>query len=118
MTNSSNFKWTGSSRELTSSVSQTTQFVNLKNKADGARRYGFRCEVYKHTDVDGLTFFRAVFNTTLTAGNVCRDYQSAKYGEMVATEQEALDGLAKTVKGALKRYAKLATNPASKIEVR
>jgi hypothetical protein len=92
----------------------STDFFNLKNKVDGARRYGYANRVVKFDNQNGEVAFRAEVQTTLNGSR----YQSSKYGEFVATEAEARAALTKTVAGALKRYAKLATDPKSKIEHR
>lgn len=96
------------------STQGSTDFYNLKNKAEGARRYGYVAYVEQASNPLGEVAFRAVYQTTLNGVR----YQSSKYSAFVATEAEARALLAKTIKGALKRYAKLATDPSSKIERR
>jgi hypothetical protein len=91
-----------------------TPFYNLKNKAEGARQYGYRGQIEQASNPDGTTAFRAIYRTTLNDAG----YQSAKASSWVATEDEARNLLAKTIVNALKRYAKLAQDPASKIEHR
>lgn len=97
-------------RETTASF----DFYNLKNKADGARRYGYRGQVERAFNPDGTEAFRAIYQTTLNG----QRYQSNKRSNWFATEAEACRALLKTVDGAMKRYAKLATDPSSKIERR
>lgn len=84
-----------------------TDFYNLKNKTDGARRIGFRNRVVKGTNANGEVAFRSEFQTTLNGAR----YQSSKYGEWRATEDEARGDLAKTTLGATKRYQKLSADP-------
>lgn len=91
-----------------------TDFYNFKNRAEGGRRYGYKASVVKAANPDGSTAFRTEFQTTLNGSR----YQSSKHGNWVATEAEARAALAKTIAGAQKRYAKLAQDPASKIEYR
>lgn len=92
----------------------TTDFVNLKNKAEGARRYGYIARVQRYENVEGAVVFATYYQTTLNGAA----YQSSKRGDWVATQEEAAAALTKTVAGALKRYAKLSNDPASKIERR
>lgn len=110
-----NFRYTHGT-EFTSLHTETvsTDFYNLKNKAEGARRYGYVGEIEKATNPEGDVAFRAEYQTTLNGSR----YQSSKRSNWFATETEARVALAKTVAGAMKRYAKLATDPASKIEHR
>jgi hypothetical protein len=109
------FSWKSSTvRTVTSVETIETDFYNLKNKAEGARRYGYQNRVVKFDNGDGEIAFRPELQTTLNGYH----YQSPKYGEFVATEAEARAALTKSVAGALKRYAKLATDPANKIEHR
>ena len=108
------FSWTNKTTTGTVfSETISTDFYNLKNKADGARRYGYANKIVKFVNPDGFAF-RTEVQTTLNGSR----YQSSKYGAFVATEAEARVALTKTIAGALKRYAKLATDPASKIEHR
>jgi hypothetical protein len=95
-------------------ASETTQidFVNLKNRAEGARRYGYILEIVRYENPEGQVAFLADYQTTLNGSR----YQSSKHSAWMATEDEALAAGRKTVAGALKRYAKLAQDPASKIE--
>lgn len=92
----------------------TTDFYNLKNKAEGARRYGYEGRIELATNPLGEVAYRAEYQTTLSGSR----YQSRKASKWVATEAEARELLTKTIAGALKRYAKLATDPRSKIERR
>jgi hypothetical protein len=93
----------------------STDFYNLKNKADGARRYGYVGKIIEDTNsMFEDRRFRSDYQTTLNGSR----YQSSKHSNWVATEAEARALLAKTIAGALKRYAKLAKDPASKIEHR
>lgn len=109
------FNWTANTtREVVTKIISTTDFFNLKNKVDGARRYGYSNQVVKFTNNEGVVAYRGELQTTLDG----RHYQSSKYGEFVATEAEAVAALEKSVAGAIKRYAKLAQNPANKIEHR
>lgn len=105
---------TGTKSEAVFAETVTTDFVNLKNKAEGARRYGYRAEVQRWTNPEGQVAFVSYYQTTLNGAA----YQSSKRGDFLATEADALAALKKTIAGALKRYAKLATDPASKIERR
>ncbi len=101
-------------REELSNVSATTDFYNLKNKAEGARRYGYQVWVTKFTTEAGVVVFKGWYQTTLNGAH----YQSGKDTDCYTTEAEVRAHLEKTVAGAMKRYAKLALDPASKIEVR
>lgn len=91
-----------------------TDFFNLKNKAEGARRYGWKFDIVKFSNPDGSFAFRAEYQTTLNGHR----YQSSKYGKFVASVDEARAAGLKTVAGATKRYAKLALDPSNKIEHR
>lgn len=102
------------SREVVSTTRIETEFFNLKNKAAGARRYGYLNTVTKFTNPDGSYAYRFELQTTLDG----QRYQSSKYGDLLATEDEANAALIKAVAGAMKRYAKLATKPGSGIERR
>jgi len=104
----------GTKFETVSTMKHVTDFYNLKNKSEGARRYGFTTEVVRASNPQGQVAFRAVFQTTL---NGLR-YQSPKYGDFVETETEAKDALVKTVASARKRYAKLAGKPGSGVIVK
>lgn len=84
-----------------------TDFVNLKNKATGARRYGYKNTITKY-ELDGEATFQVELQTTLDGAR----YQSSKRSEF-PSEHDARLGLTKTVGNALKRYAKLAADPAS-----
>jgi len=95
-------------------LSATTEFVNLKNKAEGVRRYGYTTSVSQVTNTDGRSAFRGEYQTTLNGMR----YQSGKYTDWYTTADEVEAHLAKTIKGALKRYEKLAQDPASRIEKR
>lgn len=109
------FNWSDvSSREVFPSDRIETPYVNLKNRAEGPRRIGFANSVVAFVLTDGRTIYRAEFQTTLNGVR----YQSAKDGAWRNTREEAIADLAKTVAGALKRYAKLALDPANKIEAR
>jgi hypothetical protein len=101
----------GTKFETVATETRLSGYCNLKNKAEGARRYGFQLKVVKATNPAGDVAFRGEFQTTLNGVR----YQSSKYSDWVATEEDATVGLRKTMNGALKRYAKLAQNPASKI---
>jgi hypothetical protein len=105
---------TGTKIITVSTETSSTDFYNLKNKADGARRYGYRLQVLQYSNPDGATAFAAEYQTLLNGDR----YQSSKRSAFVATEAEARALLAKTITGALKRYAKLAQDPASRIEHR
>jgi hypothetical protein len=110
-----NFNWTSKTeRAVIFTATAQTDFYNLKNRAEGARRYGYTISVVKYANPDGETAFRSDYQTLLNGTR----YQSSKQGEFVATEAEARAALDKTVAGAMKRYAKLALDPASKIELR
>jgi hypothetical protein len=102
----------GTKTSIISTESAQTDFVNLKNKAEGARRYGYTLSVVRYENPQGQVAFIADYQTTLNGSR----YQSSKRGAWMATEEEALAAGRKTVAGALKRYAKLAQDPASKIE--
>jgi hypothetical protein len=104
----------GTKFETLDTITAQTDFYNLKNKAEGARRYGYTAKTMKGTDPTGAVAFYAEFQTTLNGSS----YQSPKRSAFVATEAEARALLAKTIAGAQKRYAKLALDPASKIEQR
>lgn len=102
-------------RETLSTTQEETNFANLKSKAEGVRRIGYRLTVTKFTTEDGREFFRGEYQTTLNGDR----YQSGKDTDYYTTADEVTVHLTKTVKGALKRYAKLAESPAvSKIEKR
>lgn len=90
----------------------TTSFFNLKNKAEGARQYGYWTVIQKFEGAGGEVAYRGVYQTTLNG----KSYQSWKYSEWFETEAEVKAALAKTVKGALKRYEKLAAEGKSKVE--
>jgi hypothetical protein len=109
------FSYTGqtSFKTLRAETHQTA-YYNLKNKAEGARQYGYRGQIEQASNPDGTVAFRAIYRTTLNGAG----YQSAKASKWVATEDEARNLLAKTIVGALKRYDRLAQDPASKIEHR
>lgn len=92
----------------------TTDFYNLKNKAAGARRYGYANRIVKGTNARGEVAFRFELQTTLNGEH----YQSSKYGEWCATQAEAQDALLKAVTGALKRYTKLSKTSGSGVEYR
>lgn len=104
----------GTKFETLSGNTTTTDYFNLKNKAEGARRYGFRYKVVKATNPSGEVAFRFELQATLNESN----YQSRKYGDWVATEDDANAALSKTLTASLKRYGKLAQDPKSKIEYR
>lgn len=104
----------GTKFETVATETFTTDFYNLKNKKDGARRYGFTAKVVRASNPEGQIAFRSEFQTTLNGYR----YQSSKYGDWAATEQAAKDAIVKTVKGALKRYERLATDPRNLIEKR
>jgi hypothetical protein len=101
-------------RETIKSVPCTTDFYNLKNKADGARRIGYVFSVAKITLMDDTVIFRGRYQTTLDG----QRYQSSKDTYYFTTESEVMDSLNKTIDGAMKRYAKLALDPKNKISVR
>jgi hypothetical protein len=92
----------------------STDFYNLKNKAAGARRYGYVAKLIKYTESTGKVTFRGDYQTTLNGSR----YQSSKHSNWFATVAEARTALDKTILGAMKRYAKLSQDPASKIEHR
>lgn len=109
------FSWTSKTTQTPISTDTIeTDFYNLKNKVEGARRYGYSNRIARFENDFGSTAYRFELQTTLNG----QRYQSSKYGEFVASEAEARAALAKTIAGALKRYAKLATDPANKIEHR
>jgi hypothetical protein len=110
------FRYTTKTEITTVQIDSTgsTDFYNLKNRAEGARRYGYQTIIRKYVNEDGATAFAAEYQTLLNGAR----YQSSKRSAFVSTEAEARALLAKTIAGAMKRYAKLATNPASKIEHR
>lgn len=101
-------------KEIVFTETILTDYFNLKNKAEGARRYGYRNEVSKYTNGAGEVAYRFELQTTLDGSR----YQSSKYGDWCPTQEAAEAALKKSVAGALKRYAKLAQDPASKIEHR
>jgi hypothetical protein len=101
-------------REIVSTRSEETDFANLKSKAEGVRRMGYSLTVTKFTTAADVVLFRGEYQTTLNGSR----YQSCKDTDYYTTEAEVNAHLSKTVAGALKRYAKLATDPASKIEKR
>lgn len=101
-------------REQVSFVSVDTGFFNLKNKADGARRIGYTVTITKFTNAAEQVLFRGEYQTTLNGSR----YQSGKDSDYYDTQREVELVLAKTAAGALKRYAKLAQDPANKIEAR
>ena len=111
-----NFHWTeGTTRTIVgNSEIVDTDFYNLKNKAEGPRRYGYRNQIIRFENRDGQVAYRFDLQATLNGAR----YQSGKDGPFVATEAEARAGLAKAMAGSLKRYAKLATDPSSRIERR
>jgi hypothetical protein len=90
-----------------------TSFFNLKSKAEGARQIGYQVLITKFVGAAGEVVFEVEYQTTLAGER----YQSSKR-TFYATEAEAKAGMAKTVKGALKRYEKLAAEGKSKIEKR
>jgi len=104
----------GTTLETVQSTTIQTMFFNLKNKAAGARRYGFVARVVKATNPLGEVAFRSDYQTTLDGSR----YQSSKYGNWMATEAEAAAALAKTTVSAMNRYARLAQDPANRIERR
>jgi hypothetical protein len=89
----------------------TTDFYNLKSKAAGARRIGFIGSIVAS---DEVAQFRANFQTTLDGVR----YQSSKPGRWVDSKDAALADLKRTIAGAIKRYHRLAQDPASRIEYR
>lgn len=109
------FNWTDSTiRTVVGTEILTTDFYNLKNRAEGARRYGYRNQIIRFENGEGQIAYRFDLQTTLNGS----PYQSGKDGQFVATEGEARDALLKAVIGALKRYTKLAKDPSSGIEYR
>lgn len=108
-----NFSWTGKTERATvHTEAGQTSFYNLKNKAEGARRYGYVGKIVKFTNPGEAAVFRTEYQTTLNGSH----YQSPKFGSFIETEAQAKAMLAKTIAGAMKRYAKLATQAGSKIE--
>jgi hypothetical protein len=83
----------------------------LKSKAAGARRIGFIGSIVAS---DEVAQFRANFQTTLDGVR----YQSSKPGRWVDSKDAALADLKRTIAGAIKRYHRLAQDPASRIEYR
>lgn len=110
------FTWThGTTRTVVGDVERIqTDFYNLKSKAAGARRYGYTNRIIKFENPEGEVGYRYDLQATLDG----QRYQSGKDGEWRATEAEARADLAKALAGSLKRYAKLALDPNSKIERR
>lgn len=109
MTASFSFAYTsGTKFETLARETAATDFYNLKNKAEGARQYGYSFTIDRATNNVGQVAYRGEYQTTLNGSR----YQSSKYGAWVATEAEARALMAKTIAGALKRYAKLAQDPA------
>lgn len=110
-----NFRYTsGTTQTIVSSETAQMDFYNLKNRASGARRYGYRASIVKYTNPEGQTAFCSDYQTLLDG----QRYQSSKRGAFVETIAEARTMLDKTVLGAMKRYAKLAQDPTNKIEQR
>lgn len=91
-----------------------TDFYNFKNKAAGGRRYGYYARVIRYANLQGEVAYRGSYQTLLDGSR----YQSSKDTAFVATEAEAIALLDKMIAGAMKRYAKLALDPANKIERR
>jgi hypothetical protein len=89
-------------------------FWNLKNKAAGPRRYGFIGTVGYSNHAGYRVGFYASYQTTLDGAR----YQSSKRTMGFATAAEAEAALKRTIAGAIKRYHRLAQDPASKIEYR
>jgi hypothetical protein len=102
----------GTTQTVVSTETASTDFFNLKNRAAGARRYGYRASIVRYTNPEGEVAFCSEYQTLLDGER----YQSSKYGAFVETIAEARTMLDKTILGAMKRYAKLAQNPTSKIE--
>lgn len=98
----------GTTREAVATVHHELDFYNLKNKAEGARRYGMSYTIVKYSNPEGQVAFVGEFQTTLNG----RAYQSSKRSNWFATPDEAQTALVKTGEGAQKRYAKLAKDPA------
>ena len=109
------FRYTyGTKFEIIDTVFANLDFYNLSNRATGPRRYGYTAHIVRAVNPEGEVAFRAQYQTTLDGVR----YQSSKYSRWAATGAEAHDLLAKTIVGAHKRYAKLALDPASRIERR
>jgi hypothetical protein len=99
----------------TFAASFLTDFYNLKSKAAGARRIGYRVSVDRAENPEGAVAYRSDFKTTLDGAG----YQSTKHSGWFATEGEARAAIDKTIAGASKRYTKLAADPVkNKIEHR
>jgi hypothetical protein len=95
---------------IIASETVVTDFYNLKNKATGARRYGF---IGRSVYEEGHGY-RSDFQTTLDGAR----YQSSKWTGWFQTASDAEASLKRTIAGAIKRYHRLAQDPASKIEYR
>ena len=106
------FSYANTKFETLDTLSAQTGFFNMKNKLAGPRAYGYVAYITRATNGDGVVAFRADYQTTLDGAR----YQSSKHSDWVATEDEARGLLAKTIAGALKRYARLALDPTSRIE--
>jgi hypothetical protein len=99
---------------IIASETVVTDFWNLKNKATGPRRYGFIGTI-SHDDREGYhAGYCATYQTTLDGER----YQSPKSTCGFATAAAAEASLKRTIAGAIKRYHRLAQDPASKIEYR
>jgi|KBSMisStandDraft_5_1062788.scaffolds.fasta_scaffold2094522_2 hypothetical protein len=99
---------------IIASETVVTDFWNLKNKATGPRRYGFIGTI-SHDDREGYRAgYCATYQTTLDGER----YQSSKSTCGFATAAEAEASLKRTIAGAIKRYHRLAQDPASRIEYR
>lgn len=105
----------GTKREVIASETIETDFYNLKNKADGARRYGFTLTVLRFSNLEGQIAFVGEMQATLNGSR----YQSSKDVRWLATADDAMAAARKMVAGSLKRYERLAADPVkNKIEKR
>lgn len=105
----------GTERKLVLSETVETNFYNLKNKATGPRRYGYWIRAIRFTNPDGRTAFEAELQATLDG----QPYQASKQSRWYSTAEEAMFVARDMVKGSMKRYARLAADPAkNKIEHR
>jgi hypothetical protein len=119
------FNWNApnAKREVISETVLESGFYNLKNKAEGPRRYAFRSTVVKYTNDAGQVAFSGEMQALLNGSR----YQSGKdvlisceggKTRYCSDEQYVREALGLMIAGSLKRYAKLAQDPANKIEAR
>jgi hypothetical protein len=127
MTKAAAFDWNASNRkrEVISEVVHETNFFNLKNKAEGARRYDFRLTITKYSNDAGQVAFHGEMQALLNGSR----YQSGKDVLAVcddgrgktrycADEAFVRESLGKMLATSLKAYERKARDPANKIEKR